>query len=209
MRKFDKTWLAVSLVSLAAAAPAWAEDAQARAQLQQKLAGMQQYQANFTQTVKDTEGDIVHEASGQLTMARPDKLRWETEQPDETLLIADGRSVWNMDTFVEQVTIVDQQRAVQDNPVILLTTSDAGEWKKFAIDRTTDGAYAISPVDGQGQIQQLNLYFEGDTLNRLTMTDAQEQRSTLEFSDIDTQFTPSVSLFEVTVPDTYTIDDQR
>lgn len=67
----------------------------------------------------------------------------------------------------------------------------------------------ISPVDGQGQIQQLNLYFEGDTLNRLTMTDAQEQRSTLEFFDIDTQFTPSVSLFEVTVPDTYTIDDQR
>ena len=82
------------------------------------LSDMRQFRANFAQTVVDAQQNVVHEAQGVLTMTRPDKLRWETTFPDETLLIADGEAVWNVDTFVEQVTVLSQANAIKDNPVM-------------------------------------------------------------------------------------------
>ena len=41
------------------------------------------------------------------------------------------------------------------------------------------------------------------------MQDAQAQQSELIFENIQTNFSPALNQFEVTLPDTYTIDDQR
>ena len=200
--------MTLSLLSFSFSAPAETQNA-AKTELQHTLANMQQFKADFSQTVKDMDGEIVHEASGKLTMARPDKLRWETIQPDETLLIADGRAVWNVDPFVEQVTIIDQSRAIQDNPMVLLTTESDEQWEKFDIARESDGSYRVTPVNGTGQIQALQLFFENERLSRLIMQDAQAQQSELKFENIQTDFSPALNQFEVTLPDTYTIDDQR
>ncbi|MEC8375938.1 MAG: outer membrane lipoprotein chaperone LolA, partial [Pseudomonadota bacterium] len=97
------------------------------------LADMKQYRATFNQTVVDAQQNVVHEAQGVLTMTRPNKLRWETTFPDETLLIADGEAVWNVDTFVEQVTVLSQESAIKDNPIVLLTASDNATWSQFSI----------------------------------------------------------------------------
>ncbi|MEC7285843.1 MAG: outer membrane lipoprotein chaperone LolA, partial [Pseudomonadota bacterium] len=79
--------------------------------LQALLSNMKQFRASFAQTVVDAQQNVVHEAQGTLTMTRPNKLRWETTFPDETLLVADGEAVWNVDTFVEQVTVLSQDNA--------------------------------------------------------------------------------------------------
>ncbi|GGW97401.1 outer membrane lipoprotein chaperone LolA [Alteromonas halophila] len=190
----------------------WAGDdtISARSALKQKLHEMQQYRADFEQTVTDNEGALISEASGSLVMARPDKLRWHTKTPDETLLIADGESVFNVDSFVEQVTIIDQAQAVRHNPVILLTTQSAEVWNDFNIayaDSQQD--FVINPVQADGQVQSLSLFFDDNVLTSLTMTDAQLQTNKLTFSAIDTDFNPDASLFEVDAPDSYVIDDQR
>ena len=184
-------------------------DERASQALQSKLAGMQQFSADFTQEVTDPQGEQIHQASGKLVMARPDKLRWETAQPDDTLLVADGHAVWNVDTFVEQVTIVDQAEAINDNPIILLTTNNPRKWQQFSIAQPSADTFTITPVNGQGQIQQLELVFDNDVLSALSMQDAQEQTSALSFTNVKTDFTPALTLFEVTIGDHYTIDDQR
>ncbi len=172
------------------------------------LNGMQAYKANFSQTVTDSQGEVVHEAEGQLTMARPDKLRWETQVPDETLLIADGKAVWNIDPFVEQVTVIDQSKAIADNPVILLTTQDEATWQKFAIDGN-ENQFTVSPKDGNGQIKSLSLTFSDGVMTSLSMLDAQDQQSQLKFSDVRTNFSVNNGVFTADVPDSYMIDDQR
>ena len=207
MRKFAALCSAL-LISTSVMAESDSE--QARDALKQQLAGMQQYRADFSQEVVDNEGNLVHEAEGSLVMVRPDKLRWQTVAPDETLLIADGQSVWNIDSFVEQVTIMDQQNAVSDNPIILLTTQSEDVWDDFAIEYQDDKqSYQISPLEAGGQVLSLTLYFNDNTLTSLAMKDAQLQTSTLEFSNVDTHFTPDASLFVLDVPDSYIIDDQR
>lgn len=184
-------------------------DEQAKQALQQRLSQMQQFRADFSQQVTDAQGELVHEASGQLVMVRPDKLRWQTQAPDDTLLIADGQSVWNVDTFVEQVTIVQQSQAIQNNPIILLTSTDETKWQQFRISQPAEDTFMVTPQTSDSQIQQLELRFDEQSLTGLSMKDAQEQTSKLSFADIETQFTPQLSDFEVTIDDTYTIDDQR
>lgn len=184
-------------------------DQQSETALKNLLAKMTHYAASFQQTVSDEAGDIVHEATGTLTMTRPDKLRWETTFPDETLLIADGDAVWNIDTFVEQVTIIDQSQAIANNPVILLTSSDPTVWDEFTVSAGEEGTYTVTPKEGDGQIQSLTMRFDNDTLAALTMLDAQSQRSRLVFSSINITDEPDGALFTVTLPDTYMIDDQR
>ena len=188
--------------------------------LKKRLHGLQQYQAAFNQTVTDAQGNIVHEAQGTLTMMRPNKLRWETTFPDETLLIADGEAVWNIDTFVEQVTIISQDQAIKDNPIVLLTANDDETWDSFVISKLDDAKagstleqYQIVPKSTDGQIKSLTLGFNSDgILSTLDMLDAQDQTSALIFSEQDLDFaidTANDKLFSVDVPQSYIIDDQR
>ncbi|QJR79343.1 outer membrane lipoprotein chaperone LolA [Alteromonas pelagimontana] len=186
-------------------------DEDARDALKETLSHMQQYQANFKQIVTDSTGEVVHQATGSLTMARPDKLKWQTQTPDETLLVADGAAVWNVDTFVEQVTVISQDSAVADNPIILLTNSEDAVWNKFTINKlsTRPEQFLIKPADGEGQIRELVLTFKDGTMQRLTMLDAQEQQSELDFSNIDTAFSLPADFFKVKIPASYMVDDQR
>ena len=183
----------------------------ASALLKQKLSTLNHYQAQFHQSVTDDAGDVVHEADGTLTLVRPDKLRWQTNAPNETVLIADGDAVWNVDPFVEQVTVISQQQAVQDNPIVLLTSSDDAVWQDYTIsvlDKKGE-TFLVKPVKGQGQISALSLKFTDGQLSSMTFQDAQSQQSALTFTDINTEFSVTPAMFSADVPDHYMVDDQR
>ena len=195
--------------------------------LQSRLSNMKQFRADFTQTVVDAQQNVVHEAQGTLTMTRPNKLRWETTFPDETLLVADGDAVWNVDTFVEQVTVLSQDNAIKDNPIVLLTSTDEATWSKFSISQMNNGvstntsaseinndtvmqSYQITPKEEGGQIVTLTLSFNQDNeLASLNMLDAQQQISTLVFNNIETRFPIPADTFSVDIPDSFIVDDQR
>ncbi|MEW9796952.1 outer membrane lipoprotein chaperone LolA [Alteromonas sp. CYL-A6] len=205
-----KALVACIAVSLSAVATASDNSVSAQDALKQHLSTMQQYRAAFSQRVSDADGNVVHEATGTLTLARPDKLRWETVTPDASLLIADGQSVWNIDPFVEQVTVIAQDKAVSDNPIILLTTSDPAVWDTFTISYGEDqSSFSVVPLAQGGQIQSLSLTFDSNTLVALSMVDSQSQLSALSFSDIATTFDISTGYFSPEIPDTYIVDDQR
>ncbi|GFD85982.1 outer membrane lipoprotein chaperone LolA [Alteromonas sp. KUL150] len=195
--------------------------------LQTRLSNMKQFRAEFAQTVVDAQQNVVHEAQGTLTMTRPNKLRWETTFPDETLLVADGDAVWNVDTFVEQVTVLSQDNAIKDNPIVLLTSTDEATWSKFSISQMNNGvptntsasdinndtvmqSYQITPKEEGGQIVTLTLSFNQDNeLASLNMLDAQQQVSTLVFNNIETRFPIPADTFSVDIPDSFIVDDQR
>ena len=195
--------------------------------LQALLSNMKQFRAGFDQTVVDAQQNVVHEAQGTLTMTRPNKLRWETTFPDETLLVADGDAVWNVDTFVEQVTVLSQDNAIKDNPIVLLTSTDEAIWSKFSISQVNSGvstnnlasginndnalqSYQITPKEEGGQILTLTLTFNQDNeLALLNMLDAQQQISTLVFNNIETRFPVPADTFSVDIPDSFIVDDQR
>ncbi|MDM7860801.1 outer membrane lipoprotein chaperone LolA [Alteromonas sp. ASW11-36] len=195
------------LVSAIFAHSASATSDDAKHALQQQLAYLKGFEAQFQQTVRDVNGDLVHEAEGIITMQRPNQLHWHTTFPDEILLVADGESVWQVDYFVEQVTVVKQSSAVENNPMMLITSDDPTDWRNFSITQQ-DGAFQIQALT-QGPIATLTLTFTDGVLSLLQSVDAQQQVSTLVF--IDPQVNPEINSnkFEPQLPDGFVLDDQR
>jgi outer membrane lipoprotein carrier protein len=175
-------------------------------QLRELLSEIVNYQAEFSQQVTDAEGTLLQQASGQVMLLRPGKLRWQMSEPDESLLIADGQTLWHLDPFVEQVIAMDQASAIAENPVILLTDDNPEQWQQYQITRIDEGFRVIS---GSGNIVHLDLYFFDSRLIGLTILDRQQQLSEFNFSKIKQNHPIEARQFVMTVPEGFELDDQR
>lgn len=178
-------------------------------QLKTQLDKLESFSAEFAQTVIDEQGEAVHEATGHITMKRPDKLRWETDFPDETLLIADGNTVWHVDYFVEQVTLMSQQKAVENNPMVLLTSDESEVWAKYTVKQLGPNEFTVMAKTGAGQIRALTLSFDEKSLIALQMTDSQGQNSHILFSQRKVNIPVDETAFVSEISPEFMVDDQR
>lgn len=196
--------LIIGLLS-AAAFTVQADDA--KQILQDRLQSLRSFQASFTQQVKDVSGELVHEAEGTLSVTRPSQLYWHTVFPDEVLLVADGKSVWQVDYFVEQVTVLDQDSAIENNPMMLMTSSDPTLWDKYSV-QNDDNTFVVT-ANTQGPITTLRFEFDAQQLVAIASTDAQQQTSYLLFANQVVNSPMPDGLFTVDLPEGFVLDDQR
>jgi outer membrane lipoprotein carrier protein len=212
----SKRMVLVGLSSIAICSAAFAAEAQsisaeqadAKADLKSKLSYLLSYSANFSQSILDVSGKELQSSSGRITLKTPNKLRWETQLPDETLLIADGNTVWNVDPFVEQITVMNQQTITQNNPLMLLVSDDEQQWEAVDV-KKLKSAYQVNSKDENANILTLVIEFKGNVLSRLQSTDRQQQKSLLVFSDIQQNQDIDDAVFTFEITDNYVIDDQR
>lgn len=176
--------------------------------LKQKLKGLHSYQAEFTQKVVDATGETVQQAKGKLQLQQPDKLVWQLYAPDESKLIADGNTVWQVDPFVEQVVAVNQQQAIANNPLVLLAQPDSQHWQDFSVSEQ-DNQFVINSRATDSQVVSLTLNFDGQQLTQLRILDRQQQTSTMTFSHIQQNIPLDPALFQFSLPKGYDLDDQR
>jgi outer membrane lipoprotein carrier protein len=201
----------MTMSSIAISAESVAQDAQTvmpKTELKIKLSKLVSYSASFSQSISDFTGKELQRSSGKLTLKTPNMLRWETQLPDETLLIADGTTVYSVDPFVEQVTLMQQASITQNNPLMLLVSDDEKQWDTVTVEKIQSRFIVISK-DENANIVSLNIEFNGDELSRLQSTDRQQQKSLLIFSNIAQNQPVSQSLFLFDIPLNYIVDDQR
>ena len=185
-----------------------ATDIDPKQKLKVKLAMLSTYQANFTQTVVDIENTLLQQASGRIVLQQPNNLYWELFEPNESVLLADGDNIWNVDPFLEQVVVYGSGAALENNPLILLTNPDSSQWQEFEVSQSDD-QFIITPLVFNGGIESLRLVFDGDTLVELESQDGQQQKSVLLFTDIKQNHSLPVDTFIFVMPDGYELDDQR
>ncbi|GAC18299.1 outer membrane lipoprotein chaperone LolA [Paraglaciecola arctica] len=186
----------------------FAADMDAKQQLKVKLSLLATYQANFTQTVVDIENTLLQQASGRIVLQQPNKLYWELFEPNESVLLADGDNIWNVDPFLEQVVVNSADVALDNNPLILLTNPDSSKWQEFTVSQS-DNQFIITPLELNGGIESLRLVFNGDLLVELESQDGQQQKSVLSFSDIKQNKPLPANTFIFVMPEGYELDDQR
>ncbi|WP_158968747.1 outer membrane lipoprotein chaperone LolA [Paraglaciecola sp. L3A3] len=181
----------------------------AKLALQIKLQQLKSYQADFTQKVVDIENTVLQEARGNIVLQQPNKLYWELLAPNDNILLADGQTLWNIDPFMEQVVAYNQDSAIENNPLILLTDPSSNKWLEFNV-MVKDKEFIISPIQQTGSVETLRLVFDRqDKLVQLETTDVQKQTSTLTFSNILQNKTLTTNKFVFTMPEGYELDDQR
>ena len=179
------------------------------AALKKKLASFRQFSAHFEQEVLDAQGKPLQKGSGEMVLQRPDHFRWEAKQPDDNLILSDGKAVWLYDPFVEQVTVMSLSKAVINTPFLLISSTDDKIWNNYLIDQ--DGsAFTITSKKKDQRIESLRMVFDNQNhITRMEVSEAQGQRSEFTLSAFNANPTIKADTFNFKTPEGVTVDDQR
>ncbi|TMP19047.1 outer membrane lipoprotein chaperone LolA [Pseudoalteromonas sp. S2893] len=189
------------------ATPSFADDSQA---LQDKLATLKSFKAQFSQNVTDPQGQAVMQGEGTIALKQPMMIRWQQTNPDDTLFVSNGDKTYYFDSFAEQVTIMDTHSLIDSTPFVLLTSKDPAQWEKYSV-QATDFGFSVTPNKGvESQVEQLDITFAGNEqgLAKLVVTDNSGQLSSFSFNNAQVNTALDTSTFEFTPPEGVEIDDQ-
>ena len=189
------------------ATPSFADDSQA---LQDKLATLKSFKAQFSQNVTDPQGQAVMQGEGTIALKQPMMIRWQQTNPDDTLFVSNGDKTYYFDSFAEQVTIMDTHSLIDSTPFVLLTSKNPAQWEKYSVQATESG-FSVTPNKGvESQVEQLDITFAGNEqgLAKLVVTDNSGQLSSFSFNNAQVNTALDTSTFEFTPPEGVEIDDQ-
>lgn len=191
------------LMGLLVSVSAWAGDKEV---LQQRLDKVEGFYARFSQNVKTADNQLVQEGKGDLWVTRPYYFNWKMTEPDETTVISDGKNMWIYTPAVEQVTVMNLKKAVDNRLMLLITDSHNPIWDSYDVSRKQD-SFTLKPNDDSNQNFIISVLPNG-MISNFTIIEEDGQRS---FYDLSRQKLGKVTLsqFQFTPPVGVEIDDQR
>lgn len=177
----------------------------AEASLSALLAGLDRFNARFTQTLQDGRGNQLRRASGELWAERPDRFRWEISAPFAELLVGDGRMLWLWDPDLEQVTVRPYDDRLRGTPALLLSGDPAELIAGFEVAlvsaQGSRRVYLLTPRSGDGLFDRLEMVFVDDLPQTLVIHDGMGQRTELVFEAARADFEPEPGRFSFEIPD--------
>ncbi|WDE02843.1 outer membrane lipoprotein chaperone LolA [Thalassomonas viridans] len=185
------------------------EAEQAKLALLAKLDNIKHFSAQFSQQVFDADGNLLQNGAGNLVVGKPDLVYWQTTEPDESLIVSDGETLWFYDPFVEQATAYGLANAIANTPILLLTSQDKSIWQNYRISKVNDTTFAVHALDSNSQVKTLELNFDRDKLTGFVIVDASGQLSRFALTGSDFATAPKKEQFQFTLPPGAYLDDQR
>ena len=177
-------------------------------QLKAKLTDLNSLHSTFKQTVVDVNGKVIQQGEGVFALATPNKLYWHLTQPDESLIVANGKDVWIYNPFAEEVTVMNLDQAIASSPMTLLIHRDEKTWSNYQVKKTAD-CYEITPKSVDVNVTKVESCFSHNQLAKFVIHDAQGNTSTFDLSSQRILTSDEASLFNFVPPEHVDIDDQR
>ena len=176
-------------------------------ELQDQLAQLKPFSADFTQIVTSAEGDNLSTAQGLMQLQRPNQFRWETVSPDEQLIVSDGESIWLYNPFVEQVSIYSLKDAIANTPFMLIAGSEQTAWEDYRVTKQAGVYTVITPNDPTATV--FTLQFKQGAIAQFSVQEQQGQHSQFALTNHKTMNKMDPALFNFNIPEDTDIDDQR
>ncbi|MCT7942878.1 outer membrane lipoprotein chaperone LolA [Shewanella holmiensis] len=200
--------ITIAAVSLMGSSIVLANDAEA---LRGKLTNIDNLHAKFQQKVTDVNNKPIQTGNGIFALSYPNKFYWHLTEPDESLIVADGSSLWIYNPFAEEVTVMDVSQAVDASPIALLVHRDEATWSQYNVKQSAkkSDCFDIVPKEAKGSVIAVTVCFNNNQLSAFDLTD--EQGNLSQFSLLEQRsVTPTEqSLFHFALPENVDIDDQR
>jgi len=152
------------------------------------LAGVKTLSASFVQVVRDREGRITERATGALSIARPDRFRWDYRDPYEQVIVADGHKLWLYDPDLQQVTVRGLQEGLGSTPAMLLSGTGrlADSFTSLAVERDGDWTWCrLKPLTTTSDFESVSLALgsKGE-LAGMELVDKLGQTTRIDFSGL-------------------------
>lgn len=186
-----------------AASGAWGDDAE---HLQRLLAAMASYQANFNQTVTNRYGETLEASTGQFALQRPNRMRWQVEEPHPQLVLADGTSLWVYDPDLLQATVAPLAEAIAGSPAVFLSGTDEALATHFHVraEKATEAGertFVLEPKSAAATFREATVGFTPDgLLLSLSIVDHLRQTTRMAFSAAKRNPVLESAVFEFEVP---------
>lgn len=198
-------WI-VAVLACAVAPMALAQQASgdAVARVDAYLTALRTLSAEFSQVVRNRDGQVVERASGTLSLSRPDRFRWDYRVPYVQTIVADGRRLWLYDSDLEQVTVRELEAGLGSTPAMLL--SGAGKvgdaFVAAAVERAGDWTWCrLRPKAEGSDFEQVSLAFDArGELAAMELRDKLGQATVIEFGAVRRNPSLDAALFRFEPP---------
>lgn len=179
-----------------------------RQRFKSRLDKVSSFHSSFTQKVTDGSGNAVQDGQGDLWVKRPNLFNWHMTQPDESVLVSDGKTLWFYNPFVEQATATWLKDATSNTPFMLIARNQASDWQNYNIKQNGDD-FVLTPKNGSGNLKQFTINVGRDgTIHQFSAVEQDDQRSSYQLKS-QQNGAVDASKFTFTPPQGVTVDDQR
>ena len=172
--------------------------------LEDFLANTKSLEADFQQTLRTHEGEVLQQTTGRFYLNRPGKFRWNYRAPYEQIIVSDGERIWIYDVDLKQVTVQKQSAGLSTTPMALLENS-------FKLHQS----FNVTPLDEHDGVYRLKLVsktkdsdfgeivvgLDAHGLRFMQLHDQFEQVTDIVFSDITTNSKLAKDIFEFIPPE--------
>ncbi|GAB3381179.1 outer membrane lipoprotein chaperone LolA [Spongiibacter taiwanensis] len=153
------------------------------AQLHLLLSSANSLQSGFEQTVVDADGAVLQKSSGQISLQRPNKIRWQSTEPFNYLMISDGDTLWRYDADLDQLNTEPFDPSLAQAPAMILGASIEQLDSNFDVAISKNGierSFILTPKEEGGNFSQLVLHFNQGKLIGMALVDTLEQRTDIK-----------------------------
>lgn len=172
--------------------------------LENFLANTQTFEADFQQTLRAYDGEILQQTEGKFYLNRPGKFRWNYKSPYEQIIVSDGERIWIYDVDLEQVTVQKQSAGLPATPMALLEDSTKlhQNFNVSALDEH-DGVFRLklSSKTKESDFGEIVVGLDANGLRFMQLHDQFEQVTDIVFSDINTNKKLAKEIFEFVPPE--------
>lgn len=174
--------------------------ADARSQLSQYLKALDSLQGQFEQTLTSREGKPLQTTQGQFTIKRPGYFLWDTQAPNEQLVVGNPQKLWVYDPDLEQVTVRSQASQGDNSPARLLSGNIDSLAPNFDISQNTQAnsqVFTLKPKKPANEnFSQMEFSFQNGQITGMAFTDKLGQITRLQLKN--TQANQPVDLKQFT-----------
>ncbi|MGL4861477.1 MAG: outer membrane lipoprotein chaperone LolA [Enterobacteriaceae bacterium] len=183
--------------------------ADGHSELQKRLNKVKSFHANFVQSVVSADNTLIQNGKGELWIQRPNLFLWHTTEPDESVMVSDGKTLWFYNPFVEQVSAHWLDSATSDTPFMLIARNRPADWREYRISQKGDD-FKLEPVQGKkSNLQQFSITVTPEgTIKSFVAVEQDGQRNSYTLSQQNNGAIPATQ-FHFVLPKGVTLDDQR
>ena len=165
------------LLSLLISCAAWAD---AKDDLQERLAKADSFYAHFKQTVNTTDYQLIQEKEGEFWLKQPNLFYWTTYELGSTTFISDGIDIWMYTASPEQLKVMPLEQAVDNRLLLLITDPKSHVWQDYQVKREQNH-FTLQPLDKSQQSFKINVLPTG-MIADFTIIEKNGQQSIYELS---------------------------
>ncbi len=172
--------------------------------LENFLVKTQTLKADFQQTLRTHDGEVLQQAGGKFYLDRPGKFRWDYKLPYEQKIVSDGERVWIYDVDLQQVTVQRQDVSLPSSPMALLQDSSK-LYESFNVVPMDEheGVYRLKleSKTSASDFVEIVVGLDKNGLQFMQLHDQFEQVTDIVFSDIETNSELDKELFIFVAPE--------